>query len=288
MTPQIASFLAGRDLPYFTPAAAVAAARPARHFPVLFLSDLHLGSRACKEDALLGFLQSHTADLIYLVGDIVDTWIASADLWTARQQAILQLLLDRARDGVRLIYTPGNHDALFRQYIGQTIAGVEVVPQIIHEAGDGQRYLVIHGDGCDIFGDRFPLLERLGTWAELATRLASDRLDIWRQRCGRKAWKLADTVLHHANDLIRSLDRFELRLADLARAEGVDGIICGHFHKPALHDQDGVAYANCGDWVENTTALVETGAGRLMLLDWAMLGRDKSKGRARLGRGVPA
>ena len=288
MTPQIASFLAGRDLPYFTPVQPAPAARPARHFPVLFLSDLHLGARSCKEDALLDFLQSHTADRIYLVGDIIDTWVASADQWSVKQQAILQLLLDRARTGVRLIYTPGNHDALFRQYIGQTIAGVEVVSQIIHTAADGQRYLVIHGDGCDIFGDRFPLLERLGTWAELATRMASDRLDIWRQCCGRKAWKLADTVLHHANDLIRSLDRFELRLADLARAEGVDGIICGHFHKPALRDLDGVAYAKCGDWVENTTALVETASGRLMLLDWTASGQDKAASGGRQRSGVPA
>ena len=288
MTPQIASFLAGRDLPYFTPAAPVAATKPARHFPVLFLSDLHLGSRACKEAALLEFLQSHTADLIYLVGDIVDTWLTTADQWSAKQQAILQLLLERARAGARLIYTPGNHDALFRQYIGQTIAGVEVVPQIIHHAANGQRYLVIHGDGCDIFGDRFPVLERVGAWTELAIRMASDRLDGWLEQRRRKGWKLADTVLHHANDLIRGLDRFEVRLAELARAAGTDGIICGHFHKPALHDQDGIAYANCGDWVENTTALVETTSGRLMLLDWAALGQDKSAIARRHKLGVPA
>ena len=288
MTPQIASFLAGRDLPYFTPADPWAEVKPARHFPVLFLSDLHLGSRSCKEDALLDFLQTHTADRVYLVGDNVDTWVACADQWTAKQQAILQLLLDCARDGARLIYTPGNHDAFFRQYIGQTIAGVEVVSQIIHEAADGQRYLVIHGDGCDIFGDHFPLLERLGAWSELITRMASDRLDHWLTRAGRKPWKLADTILHRANNLIRGLDQFEVRLACLAKREGTDGIICGHFHKPALHLQDGIAYANCGDWVENTTALVETSMGRLMLLDWTASGQDKAANAGRQRLGVPA
>ena len=288
MTPQIASFLAGRDLPYFTPAAPIMAHKPARHFPVLFLSDLHLGSRSCKEDALLDFLQSHTADLIYLVGDIVDTWVASADQWTTKQQVILQNLLDRVRDGTRLVFTPGNHDALFRQYVGQTIAGVEVVPQIIHRAADGRRYLVIHGDGCDIFGDRFPVLERIGAWSELATRLVSDHLDRWLSGRARAPLKLADTILHWANDLIRGLDRFEVRLADLARREGTDGIICGHFHKPALQDQDGVAYANCGDWVENTTALVETASGRLMLLDWTAAWQEASPQAGRQRHGLPA
>lgn len=31
---------------------------------------------------------------------------------------------------------------------------------------------------------------------------------------------------------------------------------------------DGVLYANCGDWIENCTALAETHTGELVLLDW--------------------
>jgi UDP-2,3-diacylglucosamine pyrophosphatase LpxH len=55
-------------------------------------------------------------------------------------------------------------------------------------------------------------------------------------------------------------------LVALARADGVDGVICGHFHIAALHDDHGLTYANCGDWVDSFTALAEGFDGRLRLI----------------------
>ena len=45
-----------------------------RHVRALFISDVHLGSRACTAEQLLDFLRHYDADKIYLVGDIVDGW----------------------------------------------------------------------------------------------------------------------------------------------------------------------------------------------------------------------
>ncbi|HNK33520.1 MAG TPA: UDP-2,3-diacylglucosamine diphosphatase, partial [Plasticicumulans sp.] len=47
------------------------------------------------------------------------------------------------------------------------------------------------------------------------------------------------------------------------------GIVCGHIHKPELRTIDGTLYANCGDWIESCTALVEHADGRLQVLHWA-------------------
>ena len=38
----------------------------------LFLSDIHLGSRACRAEQLLSFLKDYDAEYIFLVGDIID------------------------------------------------------------------------------------------------------------------------------------------------------------------------------------------------------------------------
>lgn len=242
---------------------------PARHFPVLFLSDLHLGSRACRDKALLSFLNGHTAEVIYLVGDIIDTWLPLGAHWTPEQHQILALLFDRARKGTRLIYTPGNHDAFFRRFIGHEMVGVEVVDRIVHQAADGTRYLVVHGDEGDLFERVFPRLSRIGTRIDNSVRGAIGWLNRQRARVGWSESQLVDRLVKGFNDIVRSCDAFEERLADIARAHGTDGIICGHFHKPALHSNHGIAYANCGDWVENTTALAETASGRLLLIDWA-------------------
>ena len=61
---------------------------------------------------------------------------------------------------------------------------------------------------------------------------------------------------------------FEHAVARAATEAGADGVVCGHIHKPELRTFDGVRYANCGDWVESCTALVEHVDGRLELLYW--------------------
>ena len=283
MTPDFASFFAAPAAPP-GPVSNVAA----RHFPVLFLSDMHLGSRSCREAALWTFLQSHTADTIYLVGDIVDTWAAVGSHWTETQHRILQLLLDRARQGVRLVYTPGNHDSFFKQYCGQSIAGIEVVHHVIHTAADGTRYLVTHGDSCDDFDEKYPLLALLGAQIDAKFRGLISAFNRLRRRLGLKDWTIAERAVKRFNDLVRSLDNFDLRLSDLARSHGADGVICGHFHKPDLHSDHGVAYANCGDWVENSTALAETASGRLLLLDWDAHGLENQSYAAPAGYGAAA
>ena len=45
-----------------------------RHVRALFLSDVHLGTRSAQAAELLEFLRHCEADIIYLVGDIVDFW----------------------------------------------------------------------------------------------------------------------------------------------------------------------------------------------------------------------
>ncbi len=247
---------------------------PARHFPVLFLSDLHLGSRACRDDLLLSFLQAHTADVIYLVGDIIDTWLPLGAHWTAAQHQVLAILFERARHGARLVFTPGNHDAFFRRFIGQSMLGIEIHDRILHKAADGRRYLVVHGDETDLFDARFPKLSRLSTRLDSAMRGLIGWVNLRRQRRGLPKSTLAERLVKRFNDMIRACDSFEERLSDVARQHQADGIICGHFHKPALHADHGVEYANCGDWVENATALVETASGRLLLIDWEAHGAE--------------
>jgi hypothetical protein len=38
---------------------------------------------------------------------------------------------------------------------------------------------------------------------------------------------------------------------------------------------DGLLYVNTGDWVESCTAVVEEADGRLVLIDWAKITREK-------------
>jgi UDP-2,3-diacylglucosamine pyrophosphatase LpxH len=62
---------------------------------------------------------------------------------------------------------------------------------------------------------------------------------------------------------------FEEALAREAREHEVQGVICGHIHYAAMHHDFGIAYHNCGDWVESCTALAEHHDGRFEIIRWA-------------------
>ena len=47
---------------------------PPASYRTVFISDVHLGAKTCQADRLLAFLRDLEADVIYLVGDIVDGW----------------------------------------------------------------------------------------------------------------------------------------------------------------------------------------------------------------------
>lgn len=69
-----------------------------RHFRTLFISDVHLGSKAAKADFLLDFLRHHEADTIVLVGDIVDGWrLKRSWYWPQVCNDVVQKLLRKAR-----------------------------------------------------------------------------------------------------------------------------------------------------------------------------------------------
>ena len=77
---------------------------------------------------------------------------------------------------------------------------------------------------------------------------------------------------------------FEAALAAEAARRGFDGVICGHIHSAASREVDGVAYVNCGDWVESFTAAAEAFDGSLDVLRW----RPAAAARRRASAPTPA
>jgi hypothetical protein len=45
-------------------------------------------------------------------------------------------------------------------------------------------------------------------------------------------------------------------------------VICGHIHHAVIHENFGIHYMNCGDWVESCTALAEHPDGRFEIVAW--------------------
>jgi UDP-2,3-diacylglucosamine pyrophosphatase LpxH len=241
-----------------------------RRYRAVFISDLHLGTRGCKADCLLDFLQHMQCDYLYLVGDIVDGWrLRKRWFWPDAHQQILHRLLARAEAGTKVVYLPGNHDEALRKWIGSTLGGVRILHEVIHRTADGRRLLVIHGDAFDGVCREMKWLALVGSVAYDA----SLRLNTWfntiRRWLGLGYWSLSGFLKDQVKAACRFIDRYERSLAVEARRRGACGVVCGHVHKPEMRTIDGIQYFNDGDWVENCSALVEHWDGRLELVDWA-------------------
>ena len=235
-------------------------------YRTLFLSDFHLGARGCRPGQILEFLHATEAETIYLVGDILDLWHGGTVHWGAAQTEIINELERRANRGTRVIYLPGNHDIAMRAP-GMNFLNFELAERIMHHGADGQRYLVIHGDQCDARILRWHAMTRFGSRMDSLFR----GIDAWlRRRLGRSETEhsMIELAIAGVNHLLARGDGYERRLTQLADEHDADGIVCGHSHKPALRNMNGLTYANCGDWVDSLTALIEDHTGALQLLEW--------------------
>ena len=240
-----------------------------RRYRTLWISDVHLGTRHAKAEALLRFLDQSEADVIYLVGDIVDGWrLRRSWYWTEAANDVVQALLRKAREGTRVVYIPGNHDEFARPYAGHRFGGIAVQSEALHETADGRRLLVLHGDEFDGIVRHMRGLALLGAGAYEAALVLNRWLNAARQRMGHPYWSLSAYLKGKTKRAVQFVDGFERLLATEAKQRGVDGVVCGHIHKAELRAIGPILYANTGDWVESCTALTESWSGRLEIVRW--------------------
>lgn len=248
----------------------------------LFISDIHLGSRACQASQLLEFLAAHDADKIYLIGDIIDGWRLRARwYWPASHQAVMERLVARAKDGVDVFYVLGNHD-LFLAEKG-ILDGLDftICREHVHVGVDGDRYVVVHGDQFDLVDGRARWMSRLGARAYEIAILCNGYLNALRRRFGLRYRPYAAQLKACIKAVMRFIEEFETSATEQSRRHGHRGIICGHIHHAALRDDFGFHYMNTGDWVESCSAIVEHTDGRFELLRWNDRKADKRQNAIR-------
>lgn len=259
--------------------------RETRHLRALFISDVHLGMRPTRIGLLLDFLRAHDADTVYLVGDIVDGWrLAKAWHWPAEYHQFVELMLEKAARGTRVVYIPGNHDEFLREYLGTYFGEVECVDRTVHTTARGKTYLVIHGDQFDIVVANAKWLAHVGDWAYRFALRVNILINWVRRRLGLQYWSLSAWAKQKVKNAVSVIGRFEEALSLEARQSGVDGVICGHIHYADMHERLGIHYINTGDWVESCTAIAETDEGIFELIKWRGPAIPQRRPRIRLRR----
>ena len=240
----------------------------------IFISDVHLGTRACQAESLLAFLREHESEYLYLLGDIIDFWAMNRSVqWAGAHNTVVQKVLRRARHGCKVFFIPGNHDEALREYAGVAFGDIRVESEWIHETLDGRRYWLVHGDEYDQVTRHHrwvAVLGDVGYNALVRINLVLSRVRRLLRRPG--YWSLAGYAKNKVKKAVSFSFDFEDAVAHAAAQRGVDGVVCGHIHSAADRRIGNVRYLNCGDWVDTCSAIVEHFDGRIEVVHWGVQG----------------
>jgi UDP-2,3-diacylglucosamine pyrophosphatase LpxH len=212
-----------------------------------------------------------------LVGDIVDGWrLRKGWYWPDQHNEVIRRVLKMAHRGTRVIYIPGNHDEMFRDYAGLSFGGVEVQLEAIHTTADGRNLLVTHGDAFDGIVLYARWLAFLGDLAYTLLLKANIILNAVRRKFNMPYWSLSSYLKMRVENAVQFIGKYEEVVAREAAQRGVEGVVCGHIHSAEIREFGSITYYNDGDWVESCTALVEAKDGTMSIIDWAAQVRDRA------------
>ena len=240
-----------------------------KHFKSIFISDIHLGTSGCSADELCDFLKNNESERLYLVGDIIDGWQLSKKMyWPQSHSNVIRRILTKAKRGTKVYYIVGNHDEMLRNWFDFRLqfGRVRILNEYTHNAINGKKYLVTHGDIFDPLMNSGKFLMYFGDF--LYTWLM--RMNHWvafvRRKLRLPYWSLSAYLKAQTKETINMLYKYKETMVKHCKKKGYDGIICGHIHTPAIETIDGIEYMNDGDWVESRTALVEHYDGKWELI----------------------
>ncbi|MCU0326754.1 MAG: UDP-2,3-diacylglucosamine diphosphatase [Spirosomaceae bacterium] len=250
-----------------------------KHYRTIVLSDIHLGTSGSKAKEVTDFLKENRCEKLILNGDIIDGWqLKKYGIWKKKHTAFFRIILKiMDKYDTKVIYLRGNHDDFLDQILPLVVGKqFQIRRDYVLQSGD-KRFFVTHGDVFDSITTGMRWLAHLGDLGYTLLLWLNKKYNQYREWRGLKYYSLSQQIKHKVKLAVSYMDDFEQKLAELAKARGCDGIICGHIHQPAIREINGIVYMNSGDWVETMSALVEDFEGNWSLVYYSVSDKDETE-----------
>jgi UDP-2,3-diacylglucosamine hydrolase len=230
--------------------------------PTLFISDLHLDAERPEITALFGrFIdeEARRAEALYILGDLFEAWVGDDDP-SETGRFVAEKLASLRAAGVPVYFQRGNRDFLVGDDYARR-AGITILPDPAVVLVHGKPTLLMHGDLLctdDVAYQQFRAQTRDPRWQTqfLAQPLAA-RLAFAQQARAASQARYAELQGQGTMEAITDVSPSTVH-ATFARY-GIDTLIHGHTHRPAVHELD-VDGGPCrrivlGDWYEQGSVL---------------------------------
>ncbi len=224
----------------------------------LIISDLHLDAARPESTELFGRFvdeQARNADALYILGDLFEAWVGDDDP-SATGAIVAEKLFGLHTSGVPVYFMHGNRDFLLGSDYARR-AGMTLLPDPSVVMLQGKPTLLMHGDTLcsdDVAYQEFRALTRDPRWRQhflsqpLAARLAfaqQARAQSQAHQSGLKAQGKMEAITDvNAVTVESTFARF-----------GIDRMIHGHTHRPAVHAHGNGERIVLGDWYEQGSVL---------------------------------
>ena len=230
-----------------------------RSVDVVVVSDLHLGTYACRAKEFVAYHKSISPRLLILNGDIIDGWQFSKHYFPTVHMAVIQEIFHLLSNGTRVIYITGNHDEILRRYSDIHLGNFQLTDKVVIEI-NGKMTWVFHGDVFDhTTKGQAKLWTKLGSNGYASLLAFNGFINKLMKLIGKKKLSLSKRIMQEFHKRMVNIEAFENMIAELAIEKKYDSVICGHIHQPQkrviTNDKGAVTYLNSGDWVEHLTAL---------------------------------
>ncbi len=230
-----------------------------RNIDILVISDIHLGTYGCQAEELLTYLQSVNPKKVILNGDIVDIWQFSKRYWPASHTAVIKHLMLWISSGKEVHYLTGNHDEMFRKFVGLEFNNFKLQNKLVLTLEDGKKAWFFHGDVFDVTMKHSKWLAKLGGKGYDLLIMLNSVINFFSVKLGKGKISLSKKIKNSVKSAVKFINNFEQTAADIAIDQGYDFVVCGHIHQPEFrkvkNNHGSVQYLNSGDWIENLTSL---------------------------------
>jgi UDP-2,3-diacylglucosamine pyrophosphatase LpxH len=202
----------------------------------LIISDVHLGDKDCKAEALLKILKKNKAKTIIIAGDLFDHH--NLHRLCKTHWKVLSKLRKLSKK-CKIIYLIGNHCFLKAEFMS-ILLGFDCADEHKLEL-KGKKILVIHGDVFDIYFTKYKHLSNfiIGCYyfVRKYTPFADDFFRFFKAK---------------TNDFVEKSSNIKTNALKYIELNNYDTIICGHTHLPEHTDK----YINTGSFCEKECSYV--------------------------------
>ena len=224
----------------------------------LFISDLHLDAERPRITQLFGHFidtKARTADALYILGDLFEAWVGDDDPSEAGG-FVADKLRTLGSSGVPVYFIHGNRDFLLGDAYARR-AGMTILPDPAIAMLHGKPVMLTHGDTLctdDVEYQKFRARTRDPAWrTQFLAQPRAARLAFAQQ--ARAASRAHQSGLQSLGTMEVITDVSPSTVDATFARYGIETIIHGHTHRPAMHAHAGGRRIVLGDWYEQGSVL---------------------------------